>query len=523
MVKTDQRSRRKGSRGPTAREATVSRARSGVAAGDVSATETGGVSATEVSADSLSEAIALLEAFVAEFEPGRYSGDDAAVLVERFTLGEHLCATGKALAAKRAAETELHRRDGHRSAAEWLARKTGESLGHAAGSLQLADQMEDHPGLGDALRSGELSHARAHKVADVLKLDPDSEDELLKAAKDRTETNRQLADRCLRAKAKARSAEDSRAHYEGIRKARHLTHYTDRDGAFRLEGLFTPDAGAKVLAALKPTRTAIFDEARRLGLRERPEAYEADALVALLTGQRPPLSPVDGSPADGGGTAQAASGQGRTKNDERADSHRANEEADSERASSDQANERSSSERDRTECRPTAVPPPASVHLRVDLAALRRGSIEDGECCEIPGVGPVPIETARSVLGDAIVQLVITKGKDIATVCNLGRSVPVPVQTALNERDLTCVVPGCDVRDGLETDHRIIPFIDDGETALWNLSKLCSWHHYLKTYKGFRVEGGPGEWRWIPPEDPSSDHPEEPDDGGDDDRLFQLE
>ena len=212
-------------------------------------------------------------------------------------MGEHLCATGKALAAKRAAETELHRRDGHRSAAEWLARKTGESLGHAAGSLQLADQMEDHPGLGDALRSGELSHARAHKVADVLKLDPDSEDELLKAAKDRTETNRQLADRCLRAKAKARSAEDSRAHYEGIRKARHLTHYTDRDGAFRLEGLFTPDAGAKVLAALKPTRTAIFDEARRLGLRERPEAYEADALVALLTGQRPPLSPVDGSPA----------------------------------------------------------------------------------------------------------------------------------------------------------------------------------------------------------------------------------
>ena len=156
---------------------------------------------------------------------------------------------------------------------------------------------------------------------------------------------------------------------------------------------------------------------------------------------------------------------GPYQNDER-DSHRANEEADSERASSDQANERSSSERDRTECRPTAVPPPASVHLRVDLAALRRGSIEDGECCEIPGVGPVPIETARSVLGDAIVQLVITKGKDIATrFRNLGRSV-FAVQTALNERDLTCVVPGCDVRDGLETDHRIIPFIDDGETAL---------------------------------------------------------
>ena len=340
MATTDQRNRRKGSRGPTARDTAVSRSRSGVAggvtateAGGVSATEAGGVSATELSADSLSEAISLLESFVATFEPGRYSGDDAAVLVERFTRGEHLCATGKALSAKRATETDLHRKDGHRSAAEWLAKKTGESLGQAAGSLQLADQMEHHRELGDALRSGELSHARARQVADVLRIDPNSEDELVEAAKNKDETNRQLADRCLRAKAQARSAEDSRVHYEGIRKARYLRHYTDRDGAFRLEGLFTPDAGASVLAALKPTRTAIFDEARRLGLRERPEAYEADALVALLTGTRQPLSPVDGSHADDGSTARAAHGEGRTPSNDRADF----EPADSDRANSDAA------------------------------------------------------------------------------------------------------------------------------------------------------------------------------------------
>ncbi|HEX4218433.1 MAG TPA: hypothetical protein VHZ02_08695, partial [Acidimicrobiales bacterium] len=236
---------------------------------------------------SLTEALSVLESFVSAFEPGRYSGDDAAVLVESFARGEHLCATGKALAAKRAAETEHHRKDGSRSAAEWLAGRTGESVGAAAGSLQLADQMENHPGLGEALRSGELSHGRARQVADVLRVDPNSEDELLEAAKNKDETNRQLADRCLRAKAKARSAEDNRAAYERIRKSRYLRHYTDRDGAFRLEGLFTPDAGAQILAALKPTRTVLFDEARRLGLRERPDAYEADALVALLTGERP--------------------------------------------------------------------------------------------------------------------------------------------------------------------------------------------------------------------------------------------
>ena len=298
MATTDQRNRRKGSRGPTARDTAVSRSRSLLFGSDPAGGDGSGGSVSDdrvsddrvsddtVSADSLSEAISLLESFVGAFEPGRYSGEDAAVLVERFSLGERLCATGKALAAKRATETEHHRKDGSRSAAEWLAGKTGESLGHAAGSLQLANQMEDHPGLGDALRSGELSQTRAHTVAGVLKLDPDSEDELLKAAKDRTETNRQLADRCLRAKARARSAEDNRAAHERIRAARFLRHYTDGDGAFRLEGSFTPDAGARLLAALKPTRTVLFDEARRQGLREHPDAYGADALVALVTGER---------------------------------------------------------------------------------------------------------------------------------------------------------------------------------------------------------------------------------------------
>ncbi|HWF23699.1 MAG TPA: hypothetical protein VG226_16210, partial [Acidimicrobiales bacterium] len=391
-----------------------------------------------MSAEAVADAISLLESFVADFEPGRYSGEDAAVLVERFSQGEHLCATGKALSAKRASEAELFRKDGHRSAAEWLAGKTGESRGSAAGSLRLADQMEHHRGLGDALRSGQLSLTRARQVADVLQVDPTSEDELVKAAKDRTETNRQLADRCLRAKAKARSAEESHAAYERIRAARYLRHYTDRDGAFRLEGLFTPDAGAKLLAALKPTKTVIFDEARRQGVQEGPDAYEADALVALLTGERPPAAPRAGT--DSG-------------------------EPDSDQPSSEQPG----SGRAGSDCRPTGFPPPASVHLRVDLAALRRGQLEGGECCEIPGVGPVPIETARSVLGDAVLRLVITNGSDIATVSNLGRTIRAPLRTALIERDQTCVVPGCNVREGLEIDHRIIPVVEDGETALWNL------------------------------------------------------
>ena len=65
-------------------------------------------------------------------------------------------------------------RDGARSAAEWLSRKTGESVGSSFGSLRLADQMGDHPGLDAALRTGELSHSRARQVAGVLTLDPEA-------------------------------------------------------------------------------------------------------------------------------------------------------------------------------------------------------------------------------------------------------------------------------------------------------------------------------------------------------------
>jgi hypothetical protein len=159
----------------------------------------------------------------------------------------------------------------------------------------------------------------------------------------------------------------------------------------------------------------------------------------------------------------------------------------------------------------------------VDLAALRRGNLEGDECCDIPGVGPVPLETARSMLGDAILRLVITKGQDIASVTNLGRSVPDAVNTALIARDETCVVPGCDVRDGLERDHRIIPFVEGGEAALWNMARLCRHHHYLRHHKGFRLEGGPGAWLWLPPEKPPPSNQDCEGSSDEDDRLFELE
>jgi uncharacterized protein DUF222/HNH endonuclease len=143
-----------------------------------------------------------------------------------------------------------------------------------------------------------------------------------------------------------------------------------------------------------------------------------------------------------------------------------------------------------------ATPQPgAVVHVHVDEAAWTRGHAVQGERCEIPGVGPVPVAAARRLAREGLVKAVVTSGIDVRAVAHLGRTIPATIRTALEARDVTCVVPGCDARDGLEIDH-VVPFAEGGPTRLDNLARLCRWHHSLKTHRGWRLSGVPGRWDW---------------------------
>ncbi|HWE69372.1 MAG TPA: hypothetical protein VG205_03360, partial [Acidimicrobiales bacterium] len=51
---------------------------------------------------------------------------------------------------------------------------------------------------------------------------------------------------------------------------------------------------------------------------------------------------------------------------------------------------------------------------------------------------------------------------------------------------------------GLHT-HHIVEVHEQGPTALFNLAKLCSFHHDLRHHHGFTLAGRPGNWQWIPP------------------------
>ena len=133
--------------------------------------------------------------------------------------------------------------------------------------------------------------------------------------------------------------------------------------------------------------------------------------------------------------------------------------------------------------------------LVIDLEALRRGCVHPGESCHIRGVGPVPVEVARTWVDDAFVKAVIRDGHDIRLVHHFGRTINARLRTALDLTEPTCAVPRCD-NPRLEY-HHLDRHADMGSTSWWNLGRPCTGCHQLATHHGYRLAGVPGHRLWI--------------------------
>jgi Domain of unknown function (DUF222) len=227
------------------------------------------------------------------------------------------------------------------------------------------------------------------------------------------------------ARVRAAACDDEDGRHEAIRQRRSLHHWQDPDGAGRIDVRGPVDATARIMAALEPYERELFRAARDAGRRERPDALAFDALVAL------------------------------------ADSDRGAEKTDG---------------------------PGSTVVVRVDHTAFRRGHTEPGEVCEVAGVGPVPVSVARRLSGDAILKALIVDGEDVRAVAHLGRTISAKLRTAVTEMYCECVVEGCHVDRHLEIDHNV-PIAEGGPTALWNLNRLCPFHHEYKHTHNLRLEG----------------------------------
>jgi hypothetical protein len=393
-----------------------------------------------------------LSTIVQELDPACLSGADASKLMAVFERGEKLCAAAKSLLAARAAETRQWARCGARSAEEWLAGRWGVSSSDARSALRTADSASKQPELEEALRAGELSSEQASEIAGAGEADPSSTRRLLDKAK--SDSLRALKEEARAIRIAGRSAEDDQARRERLHRDRYLRHWTDRDGAGRIDARLAPDAYARWLAGMHPFEREVIDTARREGRREGFQAYKADALVAMAE------VAVAGSEAD------------------------------------------------------AAKRIPSTVVAVIDHAALVRGHTQGEERSYIDGVGPVPVSIVRGMMesDDPFLAAVVEDATDIRAVCYPNRHVSRKQKIGLIVRDPCCSVPGCDVTQGLERDH-FPPFEQTRHTRIDELRRVCQHHHDQITNQGATLTGRPGNWRWTPPppgpfDDPDPDDPD---------------
>ena len=102
----------------------------------------------------LQDVEAALREIVAGLEPEVLAADAAAGLVDTFATIERLAGAGKALAARRVADSNLWRGAGERSAAHWLARRSGASVGSAMATLETAARLSELPAVDAVVRGG---------------------------------------------------------------------------------------------------------------------------------------------------------------------------------------------------------------------------------------------------------------------------------------------------------------------------------------------------------------------------------
>ena len=485
---------------------------------------------------------AALTALVADLDPGLLVGADAASLYAGFCRLERLVGGAKALLAPRIAESGHWAEEGFRSPAGLLASLEGGSAGAARRTIEAGRLLGALPGTEEALRKGQLSGPKLVEITRAASLDPASEGGLL--AGSASEPLHVVKERCRKVRTQAAGA-DPVATEARIHAERSFASWTDHDGAFCYSGRDTAERGAKLLARLVPVANRLRHDRRaaaaegggtpRAGGRSGPSrsttpspplspppspppesegALRADALFVLLGAGRPgrssptasgspsaptaaPSSPGSG-PARSGTTTTTSDGttsDGTTSDGTTPDGTTPATTADDPGLLADPADLGSADDL-------VTSPPPATVIVRVDLDALRRGHALPGELCEIEGQGTVPVPVVQSLIDDAFLAWVFTQAGDIRAVAHRGRTINALLRTALVFRDKHCVVPGCGVGYSLEIDH-VHPLEHGGRTELDNLALLCRHHHRLKTYEGWTLlRTGPTDedprWTFTP-------------------------
>ena len=147
----------------------------------------------------------------------------------------------------------------------------------------------------------------------------------------------------------------------------------------------------------------------------------------------------------------------------------------------------------------------ATVAVTVPVLALLDEVPDGAEPAVVEGVGPVPTDRARELVGGADAWMRVLTHPETGMVLSVGREQyrpPASLRRLVKWRADRCMAPGCGIpASRCELDHRLA-WDHGGETGLDNLNPLCKGHHILKHHGGWTVrdvEGSFGAVEWISP------------------------
>jgi hypothetical protein len=352
----------------------------------------------QFSSKALRDAVEVLSQQVSLLDPSVVSGPDAAVLLSLFTRAETICSSGVALAARRVADTNAHVGSGHLSAETYVAGRVGGSVSAAREVISVGSVISDSSSaVGRQARLGNLSFSKVREVVKGVQVDPLAEASLLEVA----------ACDSLDAVARERKRLEAvnRDLHELAHKRRSL--WWKQDGASTAFGGSLPNhQWAKVESVLGPLRDRAFRSSRRSGLRESSSAYCADGLVAMaelaVSGSG---AGVDDSRANGSGGPVRKGKAGLGDNVDKFDTDDKDACSSGSETGSGGFGEGSGKNRGKS----GSARIKATVHVVVDHEVLVRGSVNPGDLCEIEGVGPIPVDVARSMANDCYLRVLLKK------------------------------------------------------------------------------------------------------------------
>ena len=309
----------------------------------------------------------------------------------------------------------LYERDGHLSAASWLAASHKVAWGIALEQVRVARAFEDMPDTRRALDAGDVSMSAVRLLATARDANPGAfsraEAQLVEAARLHSVADLQRVVAYWRERVERERACDDR---DALRTRRRLYASVSLGGMVRVDGDLDPETGETLLTALR----AVLDTDARSRDQDddrTPAQRRADALGEICRQW-----------LDHGG-------------------------------------------------RPVVASERPHLTVTVDAGSLEGDAVG---VSELDHTGPVRSDIVRRLACDASVMRMVMNGRsEPLDVGRRTQVVPPAIRRAVIARDRRCRFPGCERPHTWCDAHHVVHWADGGPTALPNLLLLCRRHH----------------------------------------------